>query len=121
MSQGHIIVQIDKTSRPAGRGGQWARYGSELAHFNTVREALAWIKGQYDGRTRPVGPRRVPVYVDTKSRGTIQTGWIYSGKEGDSDGTTYLQDWVSLNRVLKEYREGQKGELESVDVKAAAI
>lgn len=113
----HYLVQIARTSRNAGRNDDWSRYDSETHHFDSAQDACAWIKEQYDGSLRSLGPRRVPIFVDTKSRGTIQCGWIYSGTERHEEGTVYLRDWVSVARVTREAREGVQGECESVNVK----
>ena len=115
--QSRYIVEIVRTSRAAGRGHDWCRYEHETHDFDSVGEAKDWIKEQYHRGERPFSGRRSPIYVDSASRGTIQCGWIYSGKE-TSGGTTYLQDWVSILQVVREPREGQKGEVMSVDVSA---
>lgn len=117
--QDHFIVEITRTSRVAGRGGDWITYDAATHHFDSIAEARAWIKEQYP--QKPVSA----VYVDTKSRGTVQTGWIFGRKERgctQSDWRTvyYLRDWVSIARVTKEAREGKQGECESVDVRKAA-
>lgn len=122
MTQEHFIVKITRTSRPAGRNGEWRAYDFETHDFDSIAEARAWIKTEYDGHNRPLKTRK-PMYIDTKSRGTIQTGWVFHGKitEGDRSRpncwrTDYLQDWVGIARVTKEPREGKQGECESVAV-----
>lgn len=88
-----ILVEISQTARHMGRNQEWFRYGNATHRFDNASDALAWIAANY-----PNAKSRKPIYVDTKSRGTIQTGWIYSGRD---DGN-YTQDWVSLSEVLSE-------------------
>lgn len=122
----HFIVQITKTSRNAGRVGDWMRYDHKIHDFDSAEEAKAWVwenyvSNRYDGL---FGGKRRSVFVDTESRGTIQSGWIFSGKEEQQDrsrangrSTVYLQDWVTIAEVTVERREGKQGECKSVDVR----
>ena len=57
------------------------------------------------------------VYVDTASRGTIHTGWVFIRRERYDDyhsNETYLcETWVTLERVVRE-PERIPGEVEAV-------
>lgn len=102
-----VLLEIEKTARPYGRGQNWFRYDSKLLRFDSVPDALAEIVQRYRGK------KRAPVYVDTKTRGTIQSGWIYSGRD---DGN-YTQDWVTLAEVVSETAR----EARSIDVRGLRL
>jgi hypothetical protein len=79
------------------RGGS---HREPLMRFDTLSQAQAWVRREYRG-CKSEGP----VYIDTKSRGTFQTGRIYRRKgEG--------RHWVTFSRVLSETERTA----ESVDI-----
>jgi hypothetical protein len=88
-----VLVEITKTARGFGREQEWRRYSVETNRFDNAADALRWIDEHY-----PRKKNRRPIFVDSKSQGTIQTGWIYPGR----DCHNYTQDWVSLREVLSE-------------------
>lgn len=87
-----LLLEITKTKRFFGRNQEWFKYDVKHERFDTIKDARAWMRETYGNG------KRQPIYVDTKSRGTFQTGWIFSSK--DDDG--YLQDWVSVNEIVSE-------------------
>ena len=102
-----ILLCTTPTARAYGRNQQWFCCDNQKTErFDTVADALAAVKKRYGNA------KRSPMYSDTKSRGTIQTGWVISGKNDDG----YTQDWVSLSRVLSETNRV----CESVDIKKEA-
>lgn len=88
-----ILVEVTQTARAMGRNQEWCRYNNATHRFTNEDDALNWIDANYSNKRG-----RKPIFVDTKSRGTIQSGWIYSGK----DNGNYTQDWVTLSEVLSE-------------------
>lgn len=114
-----ILIETTYTCRHAGKGQDWYSYDRNTARFDTVEDALAHIRAVY-----PNVKGRQPIYIDTKSRGTIQCGWIYSRREEQQDrsrangrSTVYCRDWVSLMRVTSETDRTA----ESIDVKALKV
>lgn len=89
-----ILVEIQETFRAMGRNQDWARGGYETLRFDTVADAMEAIRDRYPQK------RRKPIYQDTKSRGTIQAGWIFSNKLDWEK--TFQQDWVTLAEVTSE-------------------
>jgi hypothetical protein len=58
------------------------------------------------------------VYVDTTSRGTIQTGWTFEKRERyeDDDDTYLCETWVTLDRITRERTPSAPGEVQSLDL-----
>lgn len=66
------------------------RQSQKIERFDSIGDALAWARMKFDGHYK-----RERIFVDTKSRGTIQTGWIYRMRGDD-------HYWVSFSRVISE-------------------
>lgn len=97
-----IELHISYTLRSPHPSSEWTMVHEESKQFADMAEAKKFLKYRYGH-----GKKRVPVYVDTKSRGTIQCGWIYcyKGERDISHGdmrTIYQRDWVHVYEV--EYR-----------------
>lgn len=89
-----IVVEITKVMRGV-------RLDTRHVEFAELSHALAWANEHYKDC------KRARMYVDTKSRGTIQCGWIYRVK---SNG----QHWTSFNELV-----GPR-EVRSLDLKVAS-
>lgn len=85
-----IDIMVTETCRAAGRNQSWAVFKEHVLFAEDIKEAHNILRGYlehiYNVR------RRKPIFVDTKSKGTLHSGWIYSGIED----TTYLQAWCSF-------------------------
>lgn len=93
--ESHMTIIVERTKVIRG-----ARCPSEpIKRFDTLPEAIAWVRAEYKGCSKQ------PMYMDTKSRGTIQCGAIYRVK---ADG----EHWVSFSEVTSE----TKREAKSIDV-----
>jgi hypothetical protein len=91
-----IELHISYTLRSPHPSSEWTMVHEENKRFPDMAAAMGFLKQQY-GHVK----KRRPCYVDTKSRGTIQCGWIYcyKGERDISHGdmrTIYQQDWVHV-------------------------
>lgn len=114
-------IKITSTAKGYAPKDEWSTFDVSRHFFDTLDEAREFVRDRYAGK------RGRPIYMDTKSRGTIQCGYIFSSREEDQDRSAadgvyrYMrQDWVSFERVISHPTENRKGEVESVDVKARA-
>lgn len=94
-----VVVHISYTQRTPHPSSAWTRVHETHRTFPDLDTAKAAIKDQYWHVKK-----RLPVYLDTKSRGTIQTGYIYCYKDTYEDRhtpkhTIYNQDWVTYTQV----------------------
>lgn len=91
-----IHVRFSYTQRTPHHSSAWTEVHEDCRTYPDMEAALAAVKEQYwHVKTRK------PVYQDTVSRGTIQTGWIYCYKDTYQDRhtplhTIYNQDWVTF-------------------------
>jgi len=84
-----ISVTVTPTNRTPR--GTWTRWQSYTRHFDTMADAREFLRDEYAHCKK-----RIPCYQDTRSRGTIQTGYIYCFKIREDGKTYYQQDWVSF-------------------------
>jgi len=87
-----IKIIITEICRPMGRNQSWSRFKKHEINTTSVAQARVELKEYLGNGIYNVKRPRQYVFVDTKSRGTIRTGYIYSGIED----TNYLQAWCSF-------------------------
>ena len=75
-----------------GRGQKWYQFKAHEVNAPTIAAAKEALLQYLDNGIYNVKRPRQSIFVDAKSRGTIRTGYIYSGIEG----TNYLQAWCSF-------------------------
>lgn len=90
-----VKVIITETCRAAGRNQDWCRIRAHEVNAATIKGAKEELITYLDNGIYNIKRPKQSVYVDTKSRGTIRCGYIYSGKED----TQYLQAWCSFYRT----------------------
>lgn len=89
-----LHVHLSYTARTPHPASAWTLYHEQTLRFNDMAAVKDFLRRQY-----LYCKKRVPCYQDTKSRGTIQTGWIYCYKDREDCKTYYRQDWVSVGNV----------------------
>jgi hypothetical protein len=97
-----VIVRISYTMRSPHPSSKWTQVHDETQYHADMATARAALKDQFCHVRK-----RLPVYQDTVSRGTVQCGWIYCYKDKqwwkDSRWhTAYHQDWVTF--LYADYR-----------------
>ncbi len=86
-----ILMQVTMTGKGCHPDDKWAMYHYYEKRFDVMQDARNYLKDEYY-----YCKTRKPMYVDTRSRGTIQCGWIYCMKVKEEGKTHYEQHWVSL-------------------------
>ena len=108
-----VRLEIAKTWKSYSPRAVWSRYENEAHNFETMADAKAWVKENV-----PPG-RRAPMYVDTRSRGTIKCGYIVGFRVNDYDAhgnrVKHLEQWwISFSEIVRHPSEGKQGELRSI-------
>ena len=111
-------VKITCTAKGYSPKDEWRTFDHSRHFFDTLDEAREFVRDRYGNK------RGAPIYMDTKSRGTVRCGTVYGSREMDGDRSArdgwyrYMRrDWVSFERVISRPTENRKGEVESVDLK----
>lgn len=94
-----IRVNISSQKKGMSPKDEWQGMGViDTTYHTTMKEAKDYLKAKYGKH------KREPIYLDTKSRGTIQNGWCFSFRDWEftSQGGRYYyiqQDWAAFDRV----------------------
>lgn len=96
-----VKVIITEMCRSMGRNQVWYRFKEKEINAPNILTARYMLKTYLDNGLYNIKRARQSIYVDTKSRGTVRTGLIYSGIED----TNYLQAWCSFYYTDEEETE----------------
>lgn len=105
-----VRLEITKTGKSYSPRSHWTVYDKEAHDFETLADAKAWVRENI-----PKG-KRSPIYVDTKSRGTIKTGYVIGFRVNDFRDRHLEQWWLSFAEIIRHPTEGRAGELRSLEL-----
>lgn len=112
--KGPLLVKVTLVNATEGvRFGYWPPDNPEFGPYDDLKSLYKEMKAEWGGK---VGK----VFLDTRSRGTIQVGWVFTKKmkyenaRGDGPDHFYTREaWVE---VIREVESAQQAEYETVAV-----
>ena len=85
-----VDITLIETCKEKGFGKKWYGFNDEVLYAEDITEAREILKNRLEGIYNI--KRRKMIYQDTKSKGTLHVGYIYSGMEDNQ----FLQVWCSF-------------------------